>query len=131
MAKLEKIGVLNSLNLCLQMLKAFNSENFERSGRNRFSRNACFLIGVTIAVAIVPLFLVVLEIWYIFDNNGAIKVIVIVMPPALTIIQSVMSFGTFTVKNRFISGTIERIQNLVDKRKCYILSVVEIDRQCE
>lgn len=118
MAKVEKICVLKSLNCFLPILKAFNLKNFERSDRNRIIRNVCYVIGVVMLLAIIPLLLAMLQIWHIFDNNGAIEVIVVAMPPAVTLLQSVMSYSTFTAKNRLISGTTERIQNIIDKRKC-------------
>lgn len=120
MEKAEKIRVLKAFDVCLPILKAYISGNFKQSDRHQILRFVYFVLGVTLYFVIFPILIVMLELWYIFDNDGAIKIIVVVIPPALTVIQSVVSFITLTAKNQVITETIDRIQNVIDESECSI-----------
>lgn len=113
MEKFEKIRVLKAFDPYLLIFKAYNSENFERGDRKRLLQNVCLVLGVTIVHGLLPIVVIVaLGIWYIFDNDGAMKIVVVVIPPML------ITFITLTAKNRAISETINRIQNVIDGSRC-------------
>lgn len=117
MADPEKLRVFSAFKYFLIILKALNFENFERKGRNRVVQNVCLACGVTLFVALMPITFM-LGLWYIYDYNCKIKIIVIVIPPILTVLQLFLTFITLRANNRVISETIERIQELIDQRKC-------------
>lgn len=119
MEKFEKIRVLKAFDPYLLIFKAYNSENFERGDRKRLLQNVCLVLGVTIVHGLLPIVVIVaLGIWYIFDNDGAMKIVVVVIPPMLTTFQMLITFITLTAKNRAISETINRIQNVIDGSRC-------------
>lgn len=116
MAEPEKLYVFSAFRYFLIILKALNVENFGRNEPNRFVQNLCVACGVTIFVGLMPITFA-LGLWYVYDYNGAVKIIVVVIPPILTMLQLFLTFITLRAKNRVISETIERIQTLINQRK--------------
>lgn len=118
MENTEKLYVLEAFNLCLSILRAFNTENFQRIDRDSFMRNICLAFGLAVIEVIFPMLIIVLAIWNIFENGGAMKLAVVVIPPALTIFQLFTTFITLAAKNRVISETFNRIQSVVNESRC-------------
>lgn len=116
MQNTDKIIVLGAFDAFLRILKAYNSENFERSGRRLCVRNLCFAAGVTIFVALIPI-VCALGIWHMIDNGGAMEVVVVALPTIISLIQLIITIVALLAENRLISETIDTIQSIVDRRK--------------
>lgn len=116
MENLKKITALNAFNPYLRLIKSYNFENFERNDQSRYVKNVCFVSILTTFIALMPI-ICALAIWYIIDNGGAMRIVVVVVPPTLTVLQLLVTFITLTAKIRVVSETIDRIQNVVDERE--------------
>lgn len=134
MGNAEKLCVLEAFRPCLPILKVYNIENFERIDRDSFMRNMCLAFGLTVIEIIFPMLIVVLGIWNIFDNDGALKIAVVVIPPILTLFQLITTFITLAAENRIISGTFNRIQSVVNESKqcpLYTFYCLKTKIQCQ
>lgn len=118
MENTKKIGVLSAFEEYLEILKAYNTENFERGDRTQFVRNVCFAFVVTIFVVMIPI-VSILGVWYIIDCGGGLNMIFAAIPMILTILQLFVTFFVLAPNSRIIGETIERIRTIVDQRKCH------------
>lgn len=117
MENTKKINALSAFDGYLRILKAYNIENFNGGDRIHFVRNVCFVFGVTISVAQMAI-VSILAIWYTIDYGCALQIVFAAIPSILTVLQFFVTFLAFASNNRIISETIERIQNIIERRKC-------------
>lgn len=115
MANTTTVRVFTPFNTYLRILKAYNSENFQRSDPRNCLRNVCYAIGVTVLIALIPI-VIALVVWYIFDNGASMNAVVVGTPIILTLLQFVVIFIGLIAENRIISQTIHRIQVTIDQR---------------
>lgn len=117
MENTKKVVVLGAFAANLPILQISNAENFDCHDRNRFARN-CWLSCSVVMAATSMLFVLILSMWYIlFDNGVAMGVIAATTPSSLTLFQLFITFVALVLKNRFITGTIERIQQVTEQRR--------------
>lgn len=112
----RKIRVLCAFNPYLRVLKAYNSDNFNRSDRSRFVENMWFGSGVAIFAATIPI-VSVLSIWFLYDEGATMQITVAVLPPTLTLLQLLLTFSILMKRNQEISETLVQIRHVIDQRR--------------
>lgn len=112
----NRIIVLNAFSIYLRVLKAYKSENFERSDRNRLVQNVCLAFGMALFLATIPI-VTILSIWHILEIGAAVAIIVVTMPHIITMWQLLSTYVTMTMKIQFICETIQQLQKHIDHRK--------------
>lgn len=103
--------------MCLHILNAYNLSHFHRNPIPILHRYA-FSFCATIINFIVPQ-LILLAIWFVFDNRDDFKKCIAVVPVQASIIQMQLTFMALFYRNWIINDTIDCIQKVVDYRKSF------------
>lgn len=111
----RKLCVLHAFRPYLQLLSAFNAENFlVRQQSSRLRGYDAPAIAVSLLVLMIATLLSFLK---IVDEHFQMVVFTTTFPIVITMAQVISTFFVLTSKNRMIAATIERLQAIVSKRK--------------
>lgn len=83
--------------------------------RRQVQRNICLAVGVICYLLGVGI--LVLQIWYLFDQSGDFREIVVSGPLILSLAAMLTASGILMLKNRKIGETINRLQDINDQRE--------------
>lgn len=119
----SKIRVLNNFRPYLRLLNAFKFDNFHQSDWYSIRQSIYYAIYAALLLILIPV-AIVLGAWYLIENLGDLRKIIVVFPLLISMVQVVLSFVALIRRNILINETIYRIQHMTNRRKYLILVVL-------
>lgn len=119
MENYTKIRILNKFKPFHRILKAYNCNNFHFHNWRSIFRSIFHAFCVAIIFMILPIW-IVLIVWHLIENSDDFKVIVAGLPIVITIAQADLAFIALIVENGTIVEIMNRIQEVIDRRKSNI-----------
>lgn len=112
----RQIHVLVAFVPFFRILKAYNVENFQHLDRRQILQNICLAMGAFVFAALIAS-TVQLQIWYLIDQRGDMRKVVVSGPLIISIASMLIIAIILTATNRDIAETIKQLQSVIDQRK--------------
>lgn len=102
-----------------RVLNAYHSDNFRKKNWCSILRRAFFSFASTAIVFLIP-FAISLHLWHLIEVGADFERVAVTFPLAVSLVQMEITCIVLITKSRALSNTINRLQDLVDQRKCYL-----------
>lgn len=115
--RLYQFRVLRRFKPYLRLLQACNFEHFHHHNWRSTLRSIChgfcaiLINGLTVTM-------IILAIWYVFEDGYEFGRLIIVLPIQTSIFQLETTFLSLMRKNRTIHETFECVEFMIDRREC-------------
>lgn len=119
-----KLRVLKEFRPYLAFFQVYNNDKYQNCERSQVLKSIFRLLYVTISYGFL-IMLFILGVWYVIDvrfNMNDISTVSLLLSTFILII----TFIIFVRKNRMINTTVDRLQHIVDQRKCRFYWYLEI-----
>lgn len=115
---LNEIRVLKAFRPFLSILNAYNWDKFHYGANWRSNpQNIFYAFSSTMIVFLLPA-TVILLFWYLIEISVSFGIFLVELPIAISILQMEVIFIALLLKNRTVTTTIQRLQQIIDQRKC-------------
>lgn len=112
----RRIRILEEFRPFLRLLRAYNRKKLFCNKIH----SVFYAIFTTLLIPLLPI-VIILSFWYLFENGGDLRKIVVGLPVILSLALSAITFIALIIKNQLISETINEVQKAINQRKLFIL----------
>lgn len=113
----RRIQVLSQFSPYLQFFATYHSKDERENDANAHGNKTVYRIVVTVMI-IMHLIQVFCGYWYCEEHHFALSKITATVPVTLHSIQYLLVYVSFSTKYQKICDTIDRLQRIVENRKC-------------
>lgn len=119
MANDQSLFTLQAFQPYLQLLNAYNLDNFQAPFDVRRVATNIFYAFCESMLLIAASLVLALGCWYCVETNFQMGILSTTMPVLMTIVQIILAHLSLVAKSRFVTATVAQLGAIVTERECF------------